>query len=294
MRTNSESNREAILSLEEIRAFHPAFRPHFLDSLDQNLQFGSINVFVNETCKLVVAAPHGFKKDDRNTENLAHALACELKANAVINDNKYRKPKRPDDPEAQALSVSDPVTPSSDDLAMRQEFLRKTSAIPVDLNKWPDAKIAAPDFYHPLAAISRTLCRNSTPLVIFIHGMADQSLGGERNPDFVVAAGYEYLRKEAAFRMGLTTAGKLVVDRMVSGLRGLENNGRQVWVEEGLPGYAAARPIRMPWLFKMLAGMTGEALSVHAIQLEIRHKGFREIENIPATARKLGAIFRNL
>ncbi len=294
MTGNSANNHiEAILSLQEIREFHPAFKPYFLDSLEQDLWPFRINIFVNQNSNLVIAAPHGYRKDDRNTEILAHAVAGKLKANAVINCNKYRKPRNFDDPEAQSLAVRDPIAPSSTELTIREQFIRETSAIPVDLNKWPDAMIAAPDFFHPLTAISQALCRNAATLVIFVHGIADHNISGDRNPDFVVAAGYEYSQKKQAIDAGLTTASTTVVDLLVSGLNKLQRNGRQVWVEEGLPGYAAARPIRMPWVFKMLAGKPNEPFPVHAVQIEVRHKGLREVENIPSTARKLASVFRD-
>ncbi len=65
----------------------------------------SINVFAGEGSRILVAAPHGYKKDDLNTENLAHALARELQACMVINNQKYRKPRsyHPNDPEIQVL-----------------------------------------------------------------------------------------------------------------------------------------------------------------------------------------------
>lgn len=284
----------AIVGLDQIREFHPSFRPHFLNSLEHDLWPGRINVFANFTSNFVIAAPHGYRKDDRNTEILAHALALRLKANAVINHHKYRKPKGDNDPRAAELSVKDPTNPLPDELAVRERFSRKMAAVPVDLNKWPDAMVAAPDFFQPLATISQTLCRNSTPMVLFIHGIADQNVAGERNPDFVVAAGYECSQKAQAFESGLTTAGEIVVDRLVAGLTGIENKGREVWVAEGLPGYSAANRIRMPWMFKNLPGDIKKPLSVHAIQLEVRHKGFREVENIPTTARKLAAILLEL
>jgi hypothetical protein len=283
----------SVLSLEEIQNFHPHLRPHFLTSLGHDLWPFRINVFVNENSRFVIAAPHGYRKDDRNTDILAHALADKLQANAVINCGRYRKPKRADDPRAEEIIVANPVALTSAELALRNGFIRETSAIPVDLNKWRDAMIAAPDFFHPLTSITSMICRNSTPLVVFVHGIADHNHSGQRNPDFVVAAGYEYVNKARAYRTDRTTASKSVVEGLVSGLRKLERNGSQAWVEEGLPGYAAAKPERMPWIFKMLAGGTNGRLSVNAIQLEVRHKGLREVENIPSTARKLASVLRD-
>lgn len=285
-----------VRSLQEIRQFHPSFRPHFLDSLEEELQPRSINVFTGGASPILVAAPHGYKKDDLNTEILAHALARELRACMVINNQKYRKPKNPyrNEPEIQDIAVSDPVFPSSHELAVREELIRRTSAIPVDLNKWADAMLAAPDFFHPLAAVSNSMCRESGVLVIFIHGIADRNGCGERNPDFVVGAGYEYTRKREAFRSGRTTASESVVNRLVSALRELNHDSRPVWVEEGLPGYAAEKQIRLPWVFRILSQRRKGTFAVEAIQLEVRHQGFREPENIPATAGKLATVLRNL
>lgn len=283
---------DTIRSLREIRRFHPSFRPHFLDSLDHDLQPRSINVFVDGHSRILIAAPHGYKKDDLNTEILAHALARELRASMVINNQKYRKP-RSDDPEIRRLAVSDPILPPSRELGVREELIRETSAIPVDLNKWPDAMVAAPDFFHPLTAIFNTICQESAALVIFVHGIADRNRSGDRNPDFVVGAGYEYSRKREAFRSGRTTASEVVVNRLVSGLGELKHGSQPVWVEEGLPGYAAEKRIRLPWVFSMLSHANKGALAVEAIQLEIRHEGFRELQNIPETAVKLAAVLRS-
>jgi hypothetical protein len=293
--TSPENPLEPIRSLREIRRFHPSFRPHFLDSPDQDLQPRSINVFVGRRSRILIAAPHGYKKDDLNTEILAHALARELRASMVINNQKYRKPRAPhlNDPEIRRLAVSDPILPSSRELGVREELIRQTSAIPVDLNRWPDAMIAAPDFFHPLTAISNTICQESAALVIFVHGIADRNRSGDRNPDFVVGAGYEYSRKREAFRSGRTTASEVVVNDLISALRELKHDSRPAWVEEGLPGYAAEKRIRLPWVFSMLSQANKGTLAVEAIQLEIRHEGFRELQNIPATAVKLATVLRS-
>ncbi len=41
-----------------------------------------------------------------------------------------------------------------------------------------DAMVAAPDFFHPLTAISSGMCQESGVLVIFIHGIADRNRWG--------------------------------------------------------------------------------------------------------------------
>jgi hypothetical protein len=79
----------------------------------------------------------------------------------------------------------------------------------------------------------------------------------------------------------------------MSALREVKHDNRPVWVEEGLPGYAAEKRIRLPWVFRMLSPGNNGTLAVEALQLEIRHQGFREMENIPATAVKLAAVLRS-
>ncbi len=67
-----------------------------------------------------------------------------------------------------------------------------------------------------------------------------------------------------------------------------------MWVEEGLPGYAAQKQIRLPWVFSMLSERSKGTLAAEAIQLEVRHQGFREPENIAATAAGLAGVLHDL
>jgi hypothetical protein len=273
-------------SLSLINSFDAAIAPHALNSLSEPLAPRKINVFSAGTCNVLVVAPHGFKRDDMNTEILGRLLAQELDACAVINNQKYRKP-RAGDPGCRMFAVSDPRQLPHEQKRLRERFMLETSAIPVDLNKWQDADSAAPDYFLPLVGIVEQLCNQcSNPLVLFIHGIADRNRSGRHNPDFVVGAGYELREKRRAFDRGETTAREHVVDEMVVGLTNMDHAG-PYWVEEGFPGYAAANPIRMPWVFKILerqGRLCANGAPVDAIQLEVRHTGFRDEPNLPRTA----------
>jgi hypothetical protein len=68
-------------------------------------------------------------------------------------------------------------------------------------------------------------------------------------------------------------------------------------VEEGFPGYAAANRIRMPWVFKIMEKqgiLRTNGAHVDALQLEVRHTGFRDAPNLPITAAGMAQVVRNL
>jgi hypothetical protein len=271
----------------EIACFHPLLKPHFLSSPDEEMQLGRINVYAACDSPLLIVAPHGHPQDDLNTELLAWALVKETRAAAVINNRKYCKPKN-SQLGIHEVVIENPREPNPRIMAVRQASALKCG-ITVDLNKWPDARRAAPDFFYPLMILSEFRNAHSEKLAIFIHGIADNNAHGLRNPDFVVGAGYELPFKAEAFVSGDITAREKVIDFFIEELKKLRINRLPVWVEEGLPGYAAAHKIRMPWVFKTCASQPTE---IDAIQLEIRHKGLREPENIPRTARDLAKVFR--
>jgi hypothetical protein len=276
-------------------SFDSTIAPHVLNSLTEPMAPRMINVYAAGTCNVLVVAPHGFKRDDMNTEILAYLLARELDAFAVINNRKYRKP-RLGDPGCRMFAVGDPTQLLPSQKHMRERFMAETSAVPVDLNKWQDANLAAADYFIPVLMIVEQLSKQCNPLVLFIHGIADRNRLGTRNPDFVVGAGYEFSDKRRAFDRGDTTAREQVVHEMVAGLTDMDNSG-PYWVEEGFPGYAAANRIRMPWVFSNMekrGRLCANGAHVDALQLEVRHTGFRDEPNLPRTAAVMAEAISNL
>lgn len=271
----------------EVACFHPLLKPHFLSSSDEEMELGRINVYTGSSSPLLIIAPHGHPQDDMNTELLAFALVKETGAAAVINNQKYCKPKR-SPLRIQDLAIENPRDPKCQIMAVRQESALKCG-IPVDLNKWPDARKAAPDFFYPLMILSEFQNTCTGKLAIFIHGIADAGRSGLRNPDFVLGAGYELSFKAVALESGNTTARESVIKFFLEELKKIHINRAPAWVEEGLPGYAATHKVRMPWVFKTCGS---RPVKIDAIQLEIRHKGLREPENIPRTAANLAGVFR--
>lgn len=268
---------------------------HVLNSPAEPMAFGKINVYAEGTCNVLVVAPHGFAGDDMNTEVLGHLLARNLDACAVINNQKYRKP-REGDPDCSVLAVRDPRQLTDEHTRVREKFIAETMAVPVDLNRWPDAATAAVDYFLPVLLLAGQLGKKLNPLVLFVHGIADRNRMGGPNPDFVVGAGYELSGKRRAFASGKTTAREHVVNELVEALKNMDHSG-PYWVEEGFPGYAAAKRIRMPWIFTIMkegGRWRHSAAHVDAVQLEVRHTGFRDEPNLPKTASQLADAVRGL
>jgi hypothetical protein len=111
-----------------------------------------------------------------------------------------------------------------------------------------------------------------------------------------VGAGYELSDKRRAFDRGDTTAREHVVHDVVAGLTNMDHSG-PYRVEEGFPGYAAANQIRMPWVFSIMEKRGRLCLNgarVDALQLEVRHTGFRDEPNLPRTVAGMAEAVRKL
>lgn len=247
----------------------PALRSRWMRS-------ASISVRSSGSCNVLVVVPHGFPDDDRHTEILGCRLAEELDSFAVVNNRKYRRPRR-----GEAYDVDRCV---------------------LDLNKPEHAQLCFRDYLSPLLVIIKRIEKEFScpPLVLFVHGMndstAEKTVGGhigDSNAVFALGAGYAvdhgktpppvvdgyrgYWDERAA------SASRELIREMLNGLRSRLGPGG-----DGVPGFGATRVL--PAFLRKLSGSP-----VEAVQLEIRWTGFRDtMESLVACAQALAEVLNGM
>lgn len=230
------------------------------------MERGTISIRPSGTCNVLIVVPHGFPGNDDNTEILGAYLAELLDATAVINNRKYRRPRKGElhDPEKCIL----------------------------DLNKPRDAKMCRAEYRDPILKAMEGLRErfSKPPIVIFLHGIKDRTAReivgyhiGDESALFAVGAGYavDYTRTRPPIRAayevyhsdGATASVEFLADFIEKMRERIGPGG------DGVPGYGATTT--MPTVFGR-----SRVGSVEAIQLEVRWTGFRDT---PANMRSAAA-----
>lgn len=235
------------------------------------METGTVSIRPAGTCNVLIVVPHGFPGNDDNTEILGAYLAELLDAWAVINNRKYRRPRKGElcDPDRCVL----------------------------DLNKPRDARICRAEYWDPMWKAMEELCErfSKPPIVIFLHGIKDRTareivgrhIGSERAL-YAVGAGYavDYSRTpppisdayELCHADGGTASVKFLADFMAHMRERVGPGG------DGVPGYGATTT--MPTIFGR-----SRVGRVEAIQLEVRWTGFRDTPaNMKSAAEALAEV----
>jgi len=257
------------------------------------------------TCNVLIVAPNmSPDSDDKNVGLLTYWLTETLGAYAVVNCGRYRRPVD-GDPTPEELQVSYSPKPHKKEkgiLELRQRLVEETGGIPVNLDSFNSASIAAYEYAEPIWLTACAIAYKSIPLAFFVCGI-DDGRADELELDVAVGAGYLLRDKERVCRGDTGSAGGAFVEELIGRLNRLRDGIR---VRDGVEGYSLtgdeiAGWLRSTWtddrddLYEPDMADGWIADDIHSVQLAIRYTGFRDSEeNLKRTVGELAPAISGL
>jgi len=220
---------------------------------------------------ILLIAPHGHDKDDKNTGKLVRAIAEENDCYAIINET-YRR--------ADSVDVS-----SKDDKRVNVNHLGQVKTF---LEK---------EFLAPLLDYKNEIVEQSGNLLIFwIHGAEDANVEGDIskkegvNPkDVKVLVGWGQKKDDDRYTAKQETMNNLINALNKNGLNAvLANPDKKTNHKKGIRSYCGWDIKNMNQLFRFGAYKDYQDPNVQSFQLELRMTGCRDTdESLESTARNL-------
>ena len=233
------------------------------DLTPDSLQDGSIQTFTGSNNVLIVVP--NLEPDDeagRYIAWFAFRLTRMLGPYGVMNCRQYRLPLQ-EDPSPEELRIPDGGKNENLDkktTALRKRLLEKTRGIPVDLNSYSSASVAAPDYLEAIWSSACCIGGKAEPLVFFVQGIDDATADAL---DFDVAIGCGFVKEDNHVpHDAVRTARADLVDEL---LMGFQASRPELRIREAVQGYALES--RDQWL-----GGSGERGTI-AIYLHRRMHG---------------------
>jgi len=203
--------------------------------------------------KILLIAPHGHSKDDKNTGKIVRALAEQNGCYAIINEY-YRKPKKSNDDE-------------SADKKNKRVNLNRKGQVETHLKT---------EFLDPLIKYKNEIVeRFGNVFLIWVHGAFDHSV-----PESIkVVVGYGQGKNDVRHTANIDT-----IDVLIKGLN--ENNLTAIKADIAENKFCARDINNMNQYFRKIEGENLDTLQ--SIQLEFRWTGCRDTdESIETTAKNL-------
>lgn len=230
---------------------------------------------------------------------LGYRLAEMTGAYSVINSRRYRIPvdgdRSPNDlrmnnegPEDKKYKVR---------MALRQVDILDNGGIPVDLNSYSAASVAATDYLESIWSPACEIGWHAEPLVFFLQGI-DDTTADTLDLDIGVGAGCISTEEDAHDEINLTAARELVDELSQS----LSAKKPELRIREGVAGHALEDRDHVAWWLRRAwhdrydpSENSWRAPEVHCILLTFRCSGFhREAAIVENTLSWLAEAFTNL
>jgi len=221
--------------------------------------------------KVLLIAPHGFngdktnglKADDENTGILTREIARRLNCYAIINE-VYKKPEKEADPATKRINLNR--------RGQVEKYLKE-------------------EFLQPLKNFTQSIIKNhGSALVLWVHGILDKNITSEtvagdiNNTHVVLGIGQGNSNNHY-------TANKKTVDDLIRVLLDNEDKSIVATLAKEESNYCGANENIMNQYFRT----HGYDLSkVESIQMEIKHSGFRDKENIEPAAEAFSTAILNM
>ncbi len=210
---------------------------------------------------ILIIAPHGHRKNDENTAELAAILAEQLKCYAVINHAYQRPPK----------------------VHTTKREKDKKGRLYVDLNRVDQAKKHLNDEYlQPIIDCKNQIKnKHGAVLVIVLHGAADTNVAKEGGPDIDAILG------TGNGQQNRLTCSSEITDRLVASLKTHPTHPVRAMI--ALKGkYSGWDRRNINQLFTARQPDYYDEV-VQSIQFEIKYTGFRDRGNLGNTAKCLAS-----
>ncbi len=263
----------------------------FSDYPDSFFTDGKVKSLQGTSNVIIVAPNMSPNTDDKNIGILTCWLAEALGAYAVINCRRYRRPKD-GDPPPEELQPSDSPSRNEKDkdiLKLRQRFLEETGGIPVNLDSYGSASIAAYEYVEAIWLAAGEIGYKDIPLAFFVYGV-DDAVADKHAVDGAIGIGYVSDQEEEIYTRDTVSAARAYVGEFIRRLslrRRIQIEGVS---EHSLTSDDVAGWLRYNWNDRFQPSMADgwRAEDVYSILLAFRYTGFRDSkENLKYTVRKL-------
>jgi hypothetical protein len=231
---------------------------------------------------------------------LALQLVESLGAYGIINCQRYRKPLEGDSsPDELWIPDTGPKDQRYKEvMQIRNKLLNETGGIPVNLNSYASASVAAYEYVESIWLAAGEIGWKAVPLVLFVQGM-DDATADDLDLDVAIGAGCISDEEDPPGDDDLTARAELV-DKF---LWSLHLSRPELRIREGVAGYALEAGDAVAWWLRRTwndqydpaSENSWRAPEVNCLLLTFRFSSLREnmlaIENI---GRSLAEVIKNM
>ncbi|MEW6532036.1 MAG: phage Gp37/Gp68 family protein [Thermodesulfobacteriota bacterium] len=224
---------------------------------------GTVSHKSDGTCNVLVVVPHGHEGDDDNAEILGCHLAQFLGSYAVINNQKYRRPKRDDKGKL-----------------LEQPDLKKSL---MDLNVLEDAR-KCDDYWNPILDYIKEINQKhgQEALVLLIHGMDDNKANELKpSPDIVIGKGFVGSYNSAFASASPEFFADLLKKLQLQKMGVVRDNVGRYSGESKLPAHVYQTRDKL-------------GIKLQAVQVEVRYVGYRDEPNLEKSGYQFGEAIESL